>query len=97
MESFKKLLMTYFAFMAKTKNILLFTLAMSILLNLVLFLRIPLNTKSDIMHAYSEETFAGLFEEQDPRELFFVENHSGTNKPYDNERIENERKSLEVI
>ena len=62
MESVKKLFFTCTLFMAKSKHILLFTLAVSVLLNLVLFLRIPLHTTHDIIRTYSElhETFAEL-------------------------------------
>ena len=51
--------------MAKSRHILLFTLGMSVVLNLVLFLRIPTHTEPDIEHMYSEETFAGMFENLD--------------------------------
>ena len=99
MESVKKLFMMYTTFMAKSRHILLFTLGMSVVLNLVLFLRIPTHTKPDIAHIYSEETFAGMFENLDEvprdRELLAVERHARTNATYEKEPIQYLSKSLE--
>ena len=63
MESVKKLSLNYSYFMAKFKHILLFTLSLSLLLNLVLFLRIPRHTTHNIVHTYSEGTFAEMHAE----------------------------------
>ena len=62
MESVKKLIFTCTLSLAKSRHILLFTLGVSILLNLVLFLRIPLHTTHDIFRTYSElqQNFAEL-------------------------------------
>jgi hypothetical protein len=104
MVSVKKYFIMYIAFLAKSRKILLVTLAVSLLLNLVLFLRIPVNTKPDIVHTYSEETIAQLFadnlERDDvvPRhqEPDIVQRQSRTDAPYDNKRVKHLSKSLRV-
>ena len=92
----------YIAFLAKSRKILLVTLAVSLLLNLVLFLRIPVNTKPDIVHTYSEETIAQLFADNLERDVVprhqepdIVQRQSRTDAPYDNKRVKHLSKSFE--
>ena len=45
----------YSIFIVRSRNALLFILAVSLLLNLVLFLQIPRDIKPQMVHTYSEE------------------------------------------
>ena len=93
MDSVKKVLTSYTRFMAKSKALLAFTLAVSLLLNLVLFLRIPQHSKPDIVQRYSEESFAALFEAV-PRKRHVV---GQTNTTVDHKRTKQLSKSHELV